>query len=480
VSPVDRRAAAGDWSSLPRTPDADRCRPVTSTPSSATGAAANGRTAPAAASWPPDPFARVDGRLCVDGLPLDEVVAASGTPTYVYSLDAVAAAYRRLAAAFAPVGGRVLYAVKANSNLAVLGTLAQLGAGFDVVSGGELVRVLRAGGNPAATVFASVGKTEDELALAVGHGITVHVESADELEALRAVAGRLGRPARFAVRVNPDVEVDTHAYIQTGHDEAKFGVPVELAHELLARAARGELPGLHPVGVHVHVGSQLPDPDGMAAGARVGLEVLEAGRAAGLALDWLDVGGGLPVDYAGGAAMAPERFAAALAPLVAGRDLRLGIEPGRALVARAGALVTAVLYRKHRSAGRMLVVDTGMHQLLRPALYQAVHRVLPLRAAPSAGPTEVVGPICESTDVLAAAADLPDLAPGALLAIMDAGAYGMTMASNYNSQPRPAEVVVEGGAARVARRRESWEELLAWENGAGTATASAPVSRLGW
>jgi diaminopimelate decarboxylase len=218
----------------------------------------------------------------------------------------------------------------------------------------------------------------------------------------------------------------------------------------------------------------------MAAGARVGLEVLEAGRAAGLALDWLDVGGGLPVDYAGGAAMVPERFAAALAPLVAGRDLRLGIEPGRALVARAGALVTSVLYRKHRSAGRMLVVDTGMHQLLRPALYQAVHRVLPLRAAPSAGPTEVVGPICESTDVLAAAADLPDLAPGALLAIMDAGAYGMTMASNYNSQPRPAEVVVEGGAARVARRRESWEELLAWENGAGSATASAPVSRLGW
>ena len=194
---------------------------MTSTPSSATGAAANGRTAPAAASWPPDPFAHVDGRLCVDGLPLDEVVAATGTPTYVYSLDAVAAAYRRLAAAFAPVGGRVLYAVKANSNLAVLGTLAQLGAGFDVVSGGELVRVLRAGGNPAATVFASVGKTEDELALAVGHGITVHVESADELEALRAVAGRLGRPARFAVRVNPDVEVDTHAYIQTGHDEAK-------------------------------------------------------------------------------------------------------------------------------------------------------------------------------------------------------------------------------------------------------------------
>jgi diaminopimelate decarboxylase len=438
--------------------------------------------APQEAAWPPDPFAYLDGRLCVDGLPLDELVAGDGTPTYVYALDAVAAAYRRVAAAFAPIGGRVLYAVKANSNLAVLATLARVGAGFDVVSGGELLRVLRAGGDPAATVFASVGKTEKELALAVGHGVTVHVESADELDALQAVAAGLGRPARFAIRVNPDVEVDTHASIQTGHDEAKFGVPVAVAHELLARSAHGGLPGLHPVGVHVHVGSQLPDPVGMAAGARVGLEVLEAGRAAGLALDWLDVGGGLPVDYAGGSSPGPEPFAAALRPVVAGKGVRLGIEPGRALVARAGALVARVLYRKHRSAGRMLVVDTGMHHLLRPALYQAVHRILPVVPAVPTGPTEVVGPICESTDVLAAAADLPDLRPGDLVAIMDAGAYGMTMASNYNSQPRPAELVVEGGNARVARRRETWGELLAWEAGAGAPDPAdpAPVSRLGW
>jgi diaminopimelate decarboxylase len=460
---------------------------MTRSPSTVRGPAP---AAPQEAAWPPDPFAYRDGRLCVDGLPLDELVADAGTPAYVYALDAVAAAYRRVAAAFAPIGGQVLYAVKANSNLAVLATLARHGAGFDVVSGGELLRVLRAGGDPAATVFASVGKTRDELALAVGHGVTVHVESADELAALQAVAAGLGRPARFAIRVNPDVEVDTHASIQTGHDEAKFGVPVAVAHELLATAAAGGLPGLHPVGVHVHVGSQLPDPDGMAAGARVGLEVLEAGRAAGLALDWLDVGGGLPVDYAGGSSPGPEPFAAALGPVVAGKGVRLGIEPGRALVARAGALVARVLYRKHRRAGRMLVVDTGMHHLLRPALYQAVHRVLPVVAAPgtrlaereaAAQPTEVVGPICESTDVLAAAADLPDLAPGELVAIMDAGAYGMTMASNYNSQPRPAELVVEGGSARVARRRETWGELLAWEAGAGAEpTDPAPVSRLGW
>ena len=434
------------------------------------------------APWPPDPYRYLDGRLCVGDLPLEEVVADTGTPAYVYDLDAVAAAYRRVAAAFEPLGARVLYAVKANANLAVLATLAGLGSGFDVVSGGELVRVLRAGGDPEACVFAGVGKTTEELALAVGHGVTVHVESADELDALAAVAARQERPATFAIRVNPDVEVDTHVNIQTGHDEAKFGVPVAVAHELLSRAARGELPLSHPVGVHVHVGSQLPDPEGVAAGARVGLEVLEAGRAAGLELDWLDVGGGLPVDYAGGSAPGPELFAAALAPLLAGRNVRLAVEPGRALVARAGALVAGVLYRKHRSAGRMLVVDTGMHHLLRPALYQAVHRVRPLRAAPLAGPTEVVGPICESTDVLATEADLPDLHPGELVAFMDAGAYGMTMASNYNGQPRPAEIVVAGGVARVARRRETWEEQLTWETGTGAAVAATrgPAGTLGW
>jgi diaminopimelate decarboxylase len=406
------------------------------------------------------PFAYRDGLLHVGDLPLDQVVAATGTPAYVYDLDAVAAASRHLAAAFQPLGGEVLYAVKANSSLAVLARLARTGAGFDVVSGGELLRVLRAGGDPARTVFAGVGKTADELALAVGHGVMVHVESADELEALQVVAAGLGRRARFAVRVNPDVEVDTHAYIRTGHDEAKFGVAIEVADELLARAAKGDFPDLDPAGVHVHVGSQLPDPDGMAAGAKIGVEVIEAGRAAGLPLDWLDVGGGLPIDYGGRPPLGPEVFAEALAPLVAGRGIRLGIEPGRYLVGRAGALLARVLYRKHRSAGRMLVVDTGMHQLMRPALYQAVHRVVPVRAAGPANPTEVVGPICESTDVLAAAADLPDLAPGDLVAILDAGAYGMTMASNYNTHPRPPEIVVSGGVAAVARRRETWDDLL--------------------
>ncbi len=410
------------------------------------------------------PFAYRDGVLCVGGLPLDQVVAGTGTPAYVYDLDAVAAAWRHVADAFAALGAQVLFAVKANSNLAVLARLARAGAGFDVVSGGELVRVLRAGGDPGRTVFAGVGKTDAELALAVGRGVLVHVESADELEALQATAARLGRRSRFAVRVNPDVEVDTHAYIQTGHDDAKFGVPMELAGELLQRTAKGNFPDLDPVGVHVHVGSQLPDPDGMVAGATTGVEVLEAGRAAGLDLDWLDVGGGLPIDYDGRRPPGPEAFAEALAPVVAGRGIRLGVEPGRYLVGRAGALVARVLYRKHRSAGRMLVVDTGMHQLVRPALYQAVHRVVPVRAAGAGAPTEVVGPVCESTDVLAGAADLPDLGPGDLIAVLDAGAYGMTMASNYNTHPRPPEIVVSSGVATVARRRETWDDLLAAES----------------
>jgi diaminopimelate decarboxylase len=421
----------------------------------------------------PHPFRYRDGILHVGGLPLDQVVAATGTPAYVYDLDAVTAAYQRVARAFAPIGGRALFAVKANSNLAVLARLAQLGAGFDVVSGGELLRVLRSGGDPAATVFAGVGKTAAELELAVAHGVTVHVESADELDALEAAATRAGRAASFALRVNPDVEVDTHVHIQTGHDEAKFGVPLEVAEDLLGRTAKGDHPHLRAVGIHVHVGSQLPDPDGMVDAARTGLAMIEAGRAAGLELHALDVGGGLPISYDGDRTdlPGPEVFARALQPVVAGRDVTLLVEPGRYLVGPAGALVASVLYRKHRTVGPMLVVDTGMHHLMRPALYQAVHRVVPLRQPPSSPsesatePTEVVGPICESTDVLAAAADLPDLVPGDLVAFLDTGAYGMTMASNYNSHPRPPEIVVEGGTARVARRRETWQDLLSFEEG---------------
>jgi diaminopimelate decarboxylase len=421
------------------------------------------------------PFAWIDGTLCLDGLPLDQIVAGTGTPAYVYSADSIETAYRRIADAFAPIGGRVHYAVKANGNLALLRLLVRLGSGFDVVSGGELQRVLRAGGDPSGIVFAGVGKTSEELAVAVRTGVTVHVESADELAVLAGTARQLGIKGRFAVRINPDVEVDTHPHIATGHSDAKFGVPVELADELLARAAKGQYPSLDAVGVHIHVGSQLPDPAPLVEGTKVALGVLDRGREAGLeTLVNLDIGGGLGVDYTGGEALGPEAFAAAVGPLLEGRDLKLQIEPGRAIVARAGALVARVLYRKHRSGGRMLVLDTGMHHLVRPALYGSKHRFVPVRTGEPAGPTQLVGPICESTDVLGVADELPDLIPGDLVAILDAGAYGFTMASNYNAQPRPPEVMVQSGVARLTRRRETWDDQLAWEQDADTSNPVLP------
>jgi len=410
------------------------------------------------------PFSFQDGVLHAGGVAVDELAAAVGTPVYLYVLDAVEAAYRRLQSVFRP--GRILYSVKANGNLALLRRLAAIGSGFDVVSGGELLRVLRAGGRPDRIVFAGVGKTAEEHAVAVRSGVVLHVESADELAALQAVAAGLRARVQFGLRVNPDVEAGLHPYLRTGHDQAKFGLPVRTAVELYRRVAAGDYPNLDPVGVHVHVGSQLAGPGDLAAGATVALGVLEAGRRFGLPLHRVDVGGGLPVDYDGGPVPPPEEFAAALMPLVAGARAELEVEPGRLLVARAGALVAKVLAVKPRPDGQaMVVVDTGMHHLIRPALYQARHRVVPVRLDPPTGRGWLVGPICESADVLASSVLLPDLAPGDLVAVLDAGAYGMAMASNYNGQPRPAEVVVTGGEALMTRRRETWDDLLAWETG---------------
>jgi diaminopimelate decarboxylase len=409
------------------------------------------------------PFSFREGVLHAGGLAVDELAAAAGTPLYLYVLDAVEAAYRRLQRAFHPA--RILYSVKANGNLALLRRLAAIEAGFDVVSGGELLRVLRAGGHPDQIVFAGVGKTAAELALAVRCGVVLHVESADELAALQAVAAGLRARARFGLRVNPDVEAGLHPYLRTGHHQTKFGLPVRTAVQLYRRVAAGEYPDLDPVGVHVHVGSQLAGPGDLAAGAKVALGVLKAGQRFGLPLHRVDIGGGLPVDYDGGPVPPAEEFAAALTPLVAGARAELEVEPGRALVARAGVLVATVLAVKPWPSGRAVVVDTGMHHLIRPALYQARHRVVPVRLGPPTGPAWLVGPICESADILASGVPLPDLAPGDLVAVLDAGAYGMAMASNYNGQPRPAEVVVSGGEALMTRRRETWEDLLTWESG---------------
>ncbi|MFF3878684.1 diaminopimelate decarboxylase [Streptomyces sp. NPDC001978] len=411
------------------------------------------------------PVRYIDGILCLDGLPLDQVVAGVGTPAYVYSLDAMAANLLRIREAFAPLGGSVSYSVKANSNQAVLARFAALGAGFDVVSGGELSRVLDVGGDPARTTFAGVGKTDEELLLAARHGVLVNVESADELAALQRTAADAGRRVRVGLRINPAVTVATLAPMQTGSARAKFGVPADEARELIDAFAADRYPDLEPVGVHMHVGSQVPEPGGMVQATEVLLDVLEYGRQAGLAsFRRLDIGGGFPIDHGGEKVPGPEEFAAALAPLLRGRDLELFLEPGRSVAGPAGVLVARVLYRKHRPGRRMLVLDTGMHHFIRPALYRtSVHRILPVREAPSAGPTEVVGPVCESTDTFSEDAQLPDLVPGDLVAFLDAGAYAMVMASNYNTNRRPPEIAVEHGSHRVVRPREEWHDLYASE-----------------
>jgi diaminopimelate decarboxylase len=413
------------------------------------------------------PFEYRDGQLHCGPLPLAALAREHGTPLYVYSGDGVRARYRRLAAAFAPLQPRICYAVKANFSLALLALLRAEGAGFDIVSGGELYRALAAGADPARIVFAGVGKTAAELEAALAAGIGwFNVESRHELERLSALAVQRGQVATVALRLNPGVAPDTHHHIQTGSRGSKFGLPVPEALALARRAPAGGLPGVRRRRAHIHIGSQVPTPAPTLAAIDVALDAMR--QAPGL--DTLDLGGGFPVAY-----RETDRFPSIeefAAPIVArlqapGGPPHVHVEPGRYLVASAGVLVATVQAVKDVAGRRTLVVDAGMHTLLRPALYDAYHRVLPLRAAPSAPPvpTDVVGPICESADVLAADRALPPLEPGDQLALMDAGAYGFSMASQYNSQPRPAEVLVEGGSARLVRRRETYADLVALESG---------------
>jgi diaminopimelate decarboxylase len=400
--------------------------------------------------------------LCCDDRPLAELARAFGTPLYVYSAHALRENYRRIAAAFAPLQARVCYAVKANFNLHLLRILKDEGAGFDIVSGGELYRVLKAGADPAHIVFAGVGKTEAELSAALEANIGwFNVESADELRRLNDLAASRGRRARIALRLNPDVEPDTHHHISTGGAQSKFGLLLEEARALARRI--GDFPALELRGAHIHIGSLVAGVEPTLRALDVALDFIQACPM----IDTLDFGGGFPIRYREtDAHPSIEDFAA---PIVAKLKPHLGrlsfhLEPGRYIVANAGALVATVQAVKHTSGRRTLVVDTGMHHLLRPALYEAYHRLLPLTEAPADGlPCSVVGPICESADVLAHDRHLPLLRAGDLVALMDAGAYGFAMASHYNSQPLPAEVLVDGDEVKLIRRRETWEDLTRLE-----------------
>lgn len=411
-----------------------------------------------------------DGILTLEGCSLAQLAEKFGTPTYVYSKAALTAAFEAWQQALSGHRSLICYAVKANSNLGILSVFARLGAGFDIVSGGELARVLAAGGQASKVVFSGVGKTRDEMRQALKAGIRCfNVESATELERLDAIAGELDVLAPVALRVNPDVDPKTHPYISTGLKGNKFGVAFADAQTLYRRAAA--LPNLRITGVACHIGSQLLDPAPMAEAAQKVADLVDRLAGDGITLDHIDLGGGLGIRYRDEAPPVVADYLAPLLKVFEGRSEELCFEPGRSLVGNAGVLLTEVLYLKPGPAKNFCIVDAAMNDLVRPALYEAWMAIEPLQQrATAAQRWDVVGPVCESGDWLGRERDLA-LAEGDFLAVLSAGAYGMTMASNYNTRPRAAEVMVVAGDAVLVREREPLVQLFGTERRLPTPSA---------
>lgn len=410
------------------------------------------------------PFHYRDRNLFVDGISLEEISRKAGTPVYVYSAGAIRERFARYDRAFAETPHRIFYAVKANSNLGILRLLAAEGAGFDIVSGGELYRVLRAGGDPAKVVFSGVGKTAAEVEYALESGIhSFNCESEAELALIDSIAARLGKRARVAMRVNPHVDAQTHPYISTGLREHKFGIDIAEVEGVYSRAAA--LGHLDMEGVSCHIGSQLLDPSPLLEALDAVLALAARLREAGFPIRHLDLGGGLGVPYQPGQDE-PDTAAhiARVCERCAGSGLELMMEPGRSIVGPAGALLTRVLYRKPSGTKEFVIVDAAMNDLIRPALYQAFHEIVPLRQGlPGTITADVVGPVCESGDFFARDREMANVMPGDFLALCTAGAYGFVLASNYNSRPRAAEILVEGDSWTYIRQRESYEDLVRGE-----------------
>jgi diaminopimelate decarboxylase len=406
-----------------------------------------------------DDFYYEEGDLRCEGVALSEIAGSTGTPTYVYSHAALERAYEELDEAFSGLDHLICYAVKANGNLAVLRSLASFGAGADIVSGGELYRVMRAGFDPKKVVFAGVGKTEDELMAGLGERILLfNVESASELEHLERFAARHGKTARVSLRVNPDVDPDTHSHVSTGHGTSKFGIPI---HEALSLAERmGEYRCVKLIGVHQHIGSQITKLPPYAESVEKSAGLVEELKRRGFDVKYFNIGGGLGIRYKDEEVPSPKELVDAIRPTLEATGTKILCEMGRYIAGNAGALLTRVIYRKQSGGKNFLVADAGMNDLLRPSLYEAYHEVRPVRDGAAAIPADLVGPVCESGDYLAKDRDLPDAAEGDLLALMGAGAYGFSMASNYNSRPRPAEVLVRGDSWATVREREYLADLI--------------------
>ncbi|MBI4938890.1 MAG: diaminopimelate decarboxylase [Nitrosomonadales bacterium] len=407
-------------------------------------------------------FSFQNNLLCAEQVPLDDIARRFGTPCYVYSLAALQDGYRQFESALAGREHLICYAVKANSNLAILQQFARMGAGFDIVSGGELQRVLAAGGSPGKVVFSGVGKTEAEMRLALDAGILCfNVESEAELLRLNEVACSRGRAAPVSLRVNPDVDAKTHPYISTGLKQNKFGVAYAEALALYRKAS--ELPYLRVTGLDCHIGSQLTEVSPFIAAAEKIIVLVDRLAAEGIALEHLDLGGGLGIRYNDENPPTIAEYAGALLGALRGRSEKVILEPGRALVGNSGVLLTRVEYLKHGEEKHFAIVDAAMNDLMRPALYDAWHLIQAVQ--PGSMPVrqyEVVGPVCETGDFLGHARSLA-ISQGDLLAVMSAGAYGMSMSSNYNSRPRAAEVMVSGLVAQLVRERETVQQLFAGE-----------------
>ena len=419
-----------------------------------------------------------DNQLACESVPLQDLAESYGTPLYVYSSHTVTDHFRRLDGALGELDHEICYAVKANSNLAIIRLLAAQDSGFDIVSGGELYLVIQAGGDPGKCTFAGVGKTQDEIAYALHSGIcSFNVESESELRTIDTVARSMDRKAPVALRVNPDVDPHTHHYISTGKSENKFGISIDRIKEAYELAA--SLPCLDIRGLQMHIGSQITEPEPFAQAVAKVLPLAEELKRR-FSLEFISIGGGIGIVYRGSLesgdavwwresearhALTIEQYVQAIAPSLRRLNLRVLLEPGRFLVGNAGVLLTRVLYVKRTLQKTFVIVDAGMNDLIRPALYEGYHEIVPVRHQPGVGTevVDVVGPVCESGDFFAQGRDVARVAEGDLLALMSAGAYGFSMASTYNSRPLPAEVLVSGAEHRLIRRRQNYADLIAAE-----------------
>ena len=411
-------------------------------------------------------YSQKRGALYCDLVPVETAVTRYSTPLYIYSSQQIVGRFELFTKLFADIPHLICYAVKANSNLHLLRLLSKAGAGFDIVSGGELERVLIADRKAAGrTVFSGVGKTMPEIELALKSGIRLfNVESEQELHLVAGCAGRLRKRAKIALRVNPDVFAETHPYISTGLREHKFGVDIEDARALYRKAARSEW--LIPTGISVHIGSQIRSAGPFGAAVARVADLVQSLRGEGIRIDSVDAGGGLGIDYSLDRGSNPAQdaadYAAAIKTGLGGLGVELLLEPGRFLIAQAGALITRVLYVKQNGAKTFVITDAGMNDLIRPTLYQARHEIIPVRRGSEERSitADVVGPVCETGDFFARDRKMAEVVPGDLLAILDAGAYGMSLSSNYNSRGRAAEVLVSGRKMRLIRRRETIRDQL--------------------